>query len=184
MAPPPIPVAPVSMDMGTPSGMGNAFTKAVTNRPVPADIGSLPQPGNAFSQGTEMAMANPGMASPRPPMPATPGGVQAVVYAPGSSPWQQSLTTLRDSIYPSEREWAVEHLGGCNWKIEPAVVQALMTSAKDDPAPAVRAACVRVLAHLKVNTLPVVQTVQALASDPDARVRQEVEQALPVLSAP
>jgi hypothetical protein len=165
--------------------MGNAFTKAGTSRPVPADFGNPNQPGNAFSQGTEMAMANQGMVPPSPaPAPAAPAGVQAVVYDVGTSPWRQSLGVLRESIYPSEREWAVEHLGDCNWKTEPAVVQALMTSAKDDPAPTVRAACVRVLGRLKVNTVPVVETVKRLQTDPDARVRQEVEQSLPVLIAP
>jgi hypothetical protein len=189
---PPMPMASVSIDVGTPSGMGNAFTKAGTSRPLPADFGPPVQPGNAFYQGNEMAMASPGGMPPAGMMPATgipPGmagtsGVRAVAYEVGASPWQPSLATLRDCLYPSEREWAVEHLSSCNWKSEPVVVQALMTAAKDDPAPTVRAACVRVLGRMKVNTMPVVETVKRLHADPDLRVRQEVEQALPALLAP
>jgi hypothetical protein len=37
---------------------------------------------------------------------------------------------------------------------------------------------------MKVNTMPVVQAVQALKTDGDVRVRQEVEQALAVFAAP
>jgi vesicle coat complex subunit len=59
----------------------------------------------------------------------------------------------------------------------------LITAAKDDPAPTVRATCVRSLANMKANTMPVITTVRNLTSDTDPRVRQEAERALSVLSA-
>jgi hypothetical protein len=55
--------------------------------------------------------------------------------------------------------------------------------AKLDPAPAVRAGCVRALGKMKVNTLPVVQTVQSLKDDRDPRVRHEVEECLAAVGA-
>ena len=95
-----------------------------------------------------------------------------------TGPEAQMLAALHDSIYPSQREWAAEGLATIDWRIHPEAAQALMTAAAQDPAATVRAACVRHLARMKVNTVPVIQAVQALRADPDPRVRQEAEQAL------
>ena len=76
---------------------------------------------------------------------------------------------------------AVDQLVRCDWKRQPEVVEALTRAARTDPAAAVRAACVRGLAKMKCNTVPVVVAVTALKSDPDLRVRQEAEQALATL---
>ena len=46
---------------------------------------------------------------------------------------------------PSEREMAVDRLARRDWRTEPTVVNALVTAAKADPAPLVRASCVRAL---------------------------------------
>src|SRR5205814_10099220 len=96
---------------------------------------------------------------------------------------QQMETALRDSLYPSQREWAAEGLAAMDWRAHPQVVQCLATAAKEDPAPAVRATCVRCLASMKVNTVPVITIVRSLKDDKDPRVRQEAERALSVLTA-
>jgi hypothetical protein len=94
----------------------------------------------------------------------------------------QMEATLRDSLYPSQREWAAESMAAVDWRTHPQVVQALTTAAKEDPAPTVRASCVRCLAAMKVNTLPVVTVVRGLKNDSDPRVRQDAERAWSVLA--
>jgi hypothetical protein len=95
----------------------------------------------------------------------------------------QMEIALHDSLYPSQREWAAENMAAVDWRTHPQVVQALTTAAKEDPAPSVRASCVRCLANMKVNTLPVVTVVRGLKNDSDPRVRQEAERAMSVLAA-
>jgi hypothetical protein len=58
----------------------------------------------------------------------------------------------------------------------------LTQAAREDPAATVRAACVRGLVKLNVHTEPVLATLRTLKSDQDARVRQEADAALVVLS--
>jgi hypothetical protein len=95
----------------------------------------------------------------------------------------QMAIALHDSLYPSQREWAAENMAAVDWHTHPQVVQALTTAAKEDPAPSVRASCVRCLANMKVNTVPVVAVVRGLKTDSDPRVRQEAERAMSVLAA-
>jgi hypothetical protein len=94
----------------------------------------------------------------------------------------QMEITLRDSLYPSQREWAAESMAAVDWRSHPQVVQALTTAAKEDPAPTVRASCVRCLASMKVNTQPVITVVRGLKNDSDPRVRQEAERATSILA--
>lgn len=107
-------------------------------------------------------------------------------YSQGQEPspqaMQQMLAALRDSLYPSQREWAAESLATVDWRSNPHIVQALVTAAKDDPAATVRAGCVRCLAKMNVNTAPVLTVIQGLKTDADPRVRQEVDIALDMLS--
>lgn len=98
-----------------------------------------------------------------------------------AQPLEQVLMILRDSVLPSERETAVDQLARCDWRNHSNVVEGLMRAAKLDPAPMVRVACVRALARMKVNTVPVVAMVSSLRQDPDIRVRQAAGQALTVL---
>jgi hypothetical protein len=161
---------------GVPSAMANAFTTGGTGRPIPADMGTP-----YATTGQRMVLA--------PTYPVMPGSYPADAM-PGpamvqeSSPPPHLLTTLRDSLYPSEREMAAEELAHCDWRAQPGVVQALVTAAKTDPAPLVRVSCVRALGRMKANIMPVVSAVQGLKADADLRVRQEVEHTLGVLSAP
>ncbi len=94
------------------------------------------------------------------------------------APTPQLVALLRTSLYPSQREWAADCLSQQDCHKEPQAVQALVSAAKDDPAPSVRAGCVRALARLHINTPPVLAALKALRTDTDAAVRQEAEQAL------
>jgi hypothetical protein len=95
----------------------------------------------------------------------------------------QMEITLRDSLYPSQREWAAESMAAVDWRSHPQIVQALTMAAKEDPAPTVRASCVRCLATMKVNTPPVITVVRGLKTDSDPRVRQAAERASSILAA-
>jgi hypothetical protein len=179
--------APVTID----AGMANAFTAMPSKE-------QMAQATNAFGNG--QPAAGPMMA-PRMPYGNMPPNTNMVMAynqgRPAQMPVmqemnphgasgqnvQQMVSTLRDSLYPSQREWAADSLAMVDWRTHPQVVQALMTAAKEDPAATVRAGCVRCLAKLNVNTMPVVTAVQALRSDTDPRVRQEAEQALSKLGA-
>jgi hypothetical protein len=95
---------------------------------------------------------------------------------------QEMLTVLRDSLYPSQREWAVESLAALDWRMHGDVVQALLSGAREDPAASVRASCIRSLARMNVNTVTVVDAILARKADTDPRVRHEAERALAVLT--
>jgi hypothetical protein len=176
---------------GPPPGVSNAFTRGWTTRPIPADFGTVPQMENAMTYQAQNAFVNGGIpgAAARPPLPPHPPGYfpgalvvtqQSVAYEPQTG---YLIGMLRGSPLPSEREMAVEQLARYDWKPRPQLVGALLQAAQSDPAPAVRASCVRALARMKIDTPPAVQTVQALKSDSDPRVRQEVQQALAILAA-
>jgi homeobox protein ESX1 len=94
----------------------------------------------------------------------------------------QLVGVLRDALYPSQREWAAYHLGQIDWRTHPHVVDALVRAATSDPAPMVRVGCIRTLAKMNVNTVPVVTAVQALKTADDPRVRNEVDLALTKLN--
>jgi hypothetical protein len=198
---------PLSMDGGTPNGLVNAFTAGGTTRPIPADFGSQPVVQGAFMpgqpaipptvpqammswgmpggmpvmppQGPMMAPSQPQPMQAMPPQPVY--GVEQVGYV--ESDLAAALRTLRESLLPSEREWAVERLAHYDWRAVPEVAAALTLAAREDPAPSVRATCVRALGKMKVNHPTVLETLRALKGDADPRVRKEVEQALPMLSA-
>ncbi len=140
----------------------NAATMGQGVRPA----GYYPQAGQH-----QVAMANTAAAYPNQLIPTSQGTNQA-----------EAITTLRDSVYPSQREWAAGRLATLDWRMHSEVVQALTTAARQDPAATVRAACVRSLGSMKVNTMPVISTLQALKTDGDPRVLHEVEQALSVLA--
>lgn len=205
------PPRPMSPDTGVADSMGNAFTLPGTRRPIPADFGGTPQEPNGFDPPMQMGQGSPpiayGMGNPgtmRPPMPnmmamgpRVPMGVNPLMNvpptpvawqnaAPASAPAQpanvsQSLATLRESLYPSERETAAEQLSELNWRSQPLVVETLMKVAREDPAATVRAACIHALAHMKADSTAVVTLVRDLKSDRDPRVRQEAEEALNAL---
>jgi hypothetical protein len=175
----------ISMDRGVPSGMGNAFTSTTGARPIPSDFGRTSVEANAFS-GPAQSMASPQVAMANPyagqRMAAVAGRPQPAAAQQPPSDALKLTAVLRDAMLPSQREWAVDSMAAQRgYRSNPEVVQALLTGAKDDPAATVRAACVRAIAELKINTPAAVQVVQSLKNDSDQRVRSEAEQALPVL---
>jgi len=117
-----------------------------------------------------------------PPAPVSTGVVQTI-YGESAEEREKLLRVLRDSIYPSQREWAADQLSEYDWKQNASVVDALVAAAKDDPAATVRAGCVRNLTRMHVNTVPVVVAIQSLKADADPRVRTQVQEALGILAS-
>lgn len=138
-------------------------------------------------------VAQPAVAKPQAaPVPTRAIPLQRLVVPasqPAPVPQQQSratinpdpepyLAVLKRSIYPFQREWAVESLAGTDWQNHPEVLQAVLTSAKRDAAPTVRAECVRTLVRKHVATAEAMAVIQELRSDPDPRVVHEAVAAL------
>jgi hypothetical protein len=128
-------------------------------------------------QGVHQTSYQVATANPAPP------SAPALSSRPATGAPSEAMATLRDSIYPSQREWAAAALASCNWREQPEVLHAVLTAAREDPAASVRAACVRALAKMKAHTAPVLTALQGLKTDGDPRVLHEVEAALATLSA-
>jgi hypothetical protein len=95
-----------------------------------------------------------------------------------ASPMAQSDLTMLHSPLPSQREMAVLRLAQMDWHLNPNVVPALVQSACGDPAPSVRAACIRCLAQMNANQVAVRAALQQLKTDSNSNVRHEAEIAL------
>jgi hypothetical protein len=158
----------------------NAFTNgesaaAVQGPMMPAQQNYPRSPYGLMAQGAS-GMAPPAMnPSVMPVVYQMP--MQAGLLMPTAAE-QQMLGALRDSLYPSQREWAVAGLATFDWHAHPEVVQALLTAGHQDPAATVRAACVHHLARMNVNIMPVMELVQKSRADADPRVRLEADRAL------
>jgi hypothetical protein len=118
------------------------------------------------------------------PQPAT-ISCSAVASAPISRPavevsadCQHLVATLHNSLMPSEREIAAESIGNAEGRSNPAVMMELLRSAREDPAPAVRCACVRCLVKVNAGGGMAVATLQALKNDADPQVRATAQEAL------
>jgi hypothetical protein len=72
----------------------------------------------------------------------------------------------------------VDNLATTDWRINPHVVQELVTAAQKDTAPSVRVCCIRCLAKMNVQGSQLLGVFQTLKQDSDPRVRHEAEQAL------
>src|SRR5262245_3716614 len=87
----------------------------------------------------QQAMVQQGMGYPM-VSPVAPAGYYPM--AAPVQPYQQPATdpqaalnliqTLRESIYPSQREWAAESLARIDWRSHPQVFDALLTAARED----------------------------------------------------
>jgi hypothetical protein len=95
-----------------------------------------------------------------------------------SADCQHLMAMLHNSLMPSEREIAAESLGKADGCSNPLVVLELMRSAREDPAPAVRCACVRCLVKVNAGGGMAVATLQALRNDADPQVRATAQEAL------
>jgi len=139
--------------------------------------GPMP-PSPIVSQPAGMPMLTPAfVAVPMPPYRNQamdrPGMAQS---APSMS--EQAIMTLKTSIYPTQRETAVQQIAACEERSNQPVVQLLLRTAKEDPAPTVRASCVAGLSLMGVRNESMIQTCSQLKSDADPRVRQEADRAL------
>lgn len=163
----------------TVANASNAFTPAeqVLNVPARPTMG-YGAPMMAAQTGYGAPQAAPGYAvvSSNSGSTATPALVQG--QRPTGQNVEQMMTVLRDSLYPSQREWAAESMASVDWRAHPEVVTALVKASREDPAATVRAGCIRCMAKMNANTPSVIQAVQSLKTDADARVRQEADQAL------
>jgi hypothetical protein len=126
---------------------------------------SLPEPGQFPQQGTMNSAALASAPISRPAVEV-------------SADCQHLVATLHNSLMPSEREIAAESLGNADGRSNPAVVMELLRSAREDPAPAVRCACVRCLVKVNAGGGMAVATLQALKNDADPQVRATAQEAL------
>jgi hypothetical protein len=190
---------PIPADFGPtpqePNGFGDAAPYVPMQGPVvpprqpmlppsPGMIGTLPSVppmmGMPPMSGMSGMMPQGPMMGANPLMTVPPGPVTAARPAAPSGPANagQMLAVLKDAQLPSEREMAADQLSELNWHAQPQVVAGLTRAAREDPAATVRAACVRALAHMQVNTTDVAAVVQDLKNDRDPRVRHEADEAL------
>jgi hypothetical protein len=177
---PPMPPTP-NIPQPAPIQYANAFTSAhpaagyaygPMPAPMPMQMAAQGYPMQSMPVHPAIAYANSDMMYANPAMdrPGLPLG--------GPITMQQSITVLCSSIYPTQRELAVDQLSTCDCHANPQIVPLLLTTAKEDPAAMVRAAAVRGLARLGVASEAAIATYHHCKSDVDPRVRVEAEQAL------
>jgi hypothetical protein len=178
---------PIPADFEQPDQFANAFQSQGV--PTPGGMMASPRPARPGQQMTGYGQAPnyrmpPGMVpggmvvvNPALQVPSRPaaGGIWPTQAA--QSP-EYLLAVLERELSPALREWAVDQLSQVDWHAAPQVAEGLRQAAARDLAPAVRVACVRALGEMKVNTVPVVETVKALQTDKDPQVRQAAQTAL------
>jgi HEAT repeats len=197
---PPMGVPPQAMNCGPPPGWQGQGGMPMMQQPMVAMVppGFPPGPMQPAMGPRPMMLPNPDMlpvhnngpvpgAAQAPPAPGEQNGVQQVSARsmasalPEGAGVQDLLMILSDCMYPSQREWAAERLSRFDWHGQPQVLEGVLHAAGQDPAPAVRAACIRSLVRMKAGNGFVIQALTQLCGDKDQRVRQEAEQALTVL---
>jgi hypothetical protein len=115
--------------------------------------------------------------------PATPARAPATTVALTHFPpangmdYTQTLTMLREGTQPSQRAWAAAELSSVDGRGNPDVVDALVVAGQLDTSAAVRLQCVRSLVKMNAEGAAVIQLMEALQKDQDARVAQEAHQA-------
>jgi len=188
------PPPPVDMKVNAFSNMNpqsNQNAMAPSYPPVPSMMAQgVPQPPMMSPPAHQVAQvnypqSNPSSQAPMRQQPLNPAmdrrQAPETISSSGSSPSQevgQVIQVMRESPYPAQREWAANTLGTYDLKAHPAVIQVLLMTAQQDPAPTVRAACVYSLGRMKAGGESVLATLNSLRNDGDAQVRQEVEQAI------
>jgi hypothetical protein len=177
MSPPPGPYPPPAGNPGMAAqGPRPGMGMGPTLPPAPYGPSVQIQPTtNPAMQGTQVAMLTPRN-------PISQAGYNQPAPTTSNPAVSHNLSTLRDALLPSDREEAAEKLATLDWKTNDVAVQALIQSAKTDPSATVRSICIRSLGKMRVNTMPVVTTIQALTNDGDVRVRTEAQKALAVLA--
>ena len=176
-------------------GMANAFTSVPNQRPIPSDVEStvamqnafnptMPKEGDMPAQGfspqginlnNDMARS---MASGQ-----MPANMMAYIQPesnviPADTVLMENVVMLKNANQPSLRENAADQLSKTRGVSMNLAVQALATAVKEDPAPMVRAACIRSLTRMKINTIEVLEVINEKKTDLDPRVRMEADQAI------
>lgn len=176
-------------------GMANAFTSVPNQRPIPSDVESTVAMQNAFNptmqkegdmpaQGFSPQGINPNndmarsMASGQ-----MPANMMAYIQPestvmPADTFLMENVVMLKNANQPSQREYAADQLSKIRGVSMNLAVQALATAVKEDPAPLVRAACIRSLTRMKINTIEVLEVINEKKTDLDPRVRMEADQAI------
>lgn len=135
-------------------------------RPVDRPAQPMPEPATAYRTITYHKPAQGEAAST---------GLPPGVFLPNL------LESLQRGSQP-EREWAAKNLNAVDSRAHPEVIQALATSSRGDPAPSVRATCVRSLADMDADSPEVINALNTLRGDISPEVRDEVQKALIKLS--
>ena len=91
---------------------------------------------------------------------------------------QEWMSELANSPYAELREFAAKNLADCDWRTYPPAAQALLTASYKDSSGLVRIACIHSLVKMNVKAPAVVETLEALKTDADPKVRDEASQAL------
>ena len=180
-------------DLVPPPQIAEAGRRGMLRRLLHRDANQEPVPTNTAGTGDSALAANgfatsglnnsmEGLPSSQPRvLPASMTSAQTQSVLDGDC--GQSLASLHNSMLPSQREMAADALATTDWRSNPAVVSALLRSAREDPAPTVRSACVRSLVKMNVNSGVAVSTLQALKFDTDMQVRSDANAALAALAA-
>lgn len=180
----PLGVSPMSSKTeAVPESMQPPGYSYVDDRPGIAHVTDIPPAGAPKVAGESKkpvvdflrAMWKPSLKEPAPLQSMQMNEMPVVAAVPDVT---QIEATLQNSLLPSQREMAAEVLSNWDSSREPTVIPALMHSATDDPAGAVRAACVHCLVKMKASSPEVVSVLLRLKADPDLRVRREAHQAL------
>ena len=175
-------------------GMANAFTPVPNQRPIPSDVESTIVMQNAFNPPMPKEGEMPAQGLTQPVNPNTiiaqsmgygqmPANMMAYIEpqytaAPVDMVLTENVQTLKNANQPSQREYAADQLSKIRGVSMNLAVQALATAVKEDPAPLVRAACIRSLTRMKINTIEVLEVINEKKTDLDPRVRMEADQAL------
>jgi hypothetical protein len=135
------------------------------------------QPVSPFSQllatPPPLAVAAPRMSAPL-PLPSLNTAVPELTATDSHS--SQHLAELRGALQPSAREAAAEALAVGPQAADASVRGALLTAVREDPAPTVRASCVRCLVKQGIRDDVLTAAVSSAQQDADSRVRAEVEE--------
>jgi hypothetical protein len=145
---------------------------------VPGSYPRIPDPPALIAAAPSTAVVAAGFPVAPPMMRTAPVIPEPATSAEAGLSSQEMVMTLRGSLYPSQREWAADRLSGFDWRMQPEVVEALVSVGRCDPAPLVRAGCLRALAKMHAASVPAIGLARDLRNDADVRVRQEAEQAL------
>ena len=175
-------------------GMANAFTSVPNQRPIPSDVESTVAMQNAFNPTMPKEGNMPGQGLTQPVNPNTiiaqsmgygqmPANMMAYIQPestlmPADTVLMENVVMLKNANQPSLRENAADQLSKIRGVSMNLAIQALATAIKEDPAPLVRAACIRSLTRMKINTIEVLEVINEKKTDLDPRVRMEADQAI------